>query len=269
VAEPTFKLPRLPTNWNTQPQLFERYWDMTMNKIEDILNRILVLPIIQEGLAQAAAAAALAKQLANNAQTSADGAQTSANNAQTTANKAVSDAAAADQKATNAAQAASGAQGTADSAYSAATAINPLLVAERDNGGTVFQTITNAFTVIPISTVVKGSGYNTSTGLYTVPSAGNYLIVGHVRLPDGATAGVGLAVGVGTANSDDAALHWDATVTLSNTSAVRRNEFNVTRVLPNVTAGQQIRLYMYVDNGTTGLGITKASLSVFRLPQSG
>ena len=45
------KLPRLPLGWKTQPQLFERYWDEAMKKLEETLNAILQIPIIQAALA--------------------------------------------------------------------------------------------------------------------------------------------------------------------------------------------------------------------------
>jgi hypothetical protein len=46
----SLKLPRLPVNWDKQPQLFERYWDEAMTKLEKTLNDILQIPIIQAGL---------------------------------------------------------------------------------------------------------------------------------------------------------------------------------------------------------------------------
>lgn len=45
-----FKLPRLPVNWQQQPQLFERYWDEAMTRLEDTLNAILEIPVIQAAL---------------------------------------------------------------------------------------------------------------------------------------------------------------------------------------------------------------------------
>ena len=49
------KLPRLPFGWKTVPQLFERYWDETLKKIEEALNAILQIPIIAAGLVDATA----------------------------------------------------------------------------------------------------------------------------------------------------------------------------------------------------------------------
>lgn len=45
-----FKLPRLPTNWQEQPQLFERYWDDAMSKIEANLNSLLTIPGVQAAI---------------------------------------------------------------------------------------------------------------------------------------------------------------------------------------------------------------------------
>lgn len=52
-----FKLPRLPFNWREQPQLFERYWDEVMKKLEGVLTQILSLPGIEAAIAAANAAA--------------------------------------------------------------------------------------------------------------------------------------------------------------------------------------------------------------------
>jgi hypothetical protein len=67
-----FRLPRLPLNWNKQPQLFERYWDEAMTNIEKTLNEILVIPEIQTAIDAANAAAAAANTAAGNAQNAAD-----------------------------------------------------------------------------------------------------------------------------------------------------------------------------------------------------
>lgn len=80
-----FRLPRLPVNWKEQPQLFERYWDETLLQIEKTLNAILAIPIIQQAVADAQAAAELAQQAAETAQSAAEGAQSSAGGAQDTA----------------------------------------------------------------------------------------------------------------------------------------------------------------------------------------
>ena len=79
------KLPRLPYNWKDQPKLFERYWDSSMNQIEDILNQLLSIPIIQEALADLDTAVTNAQTAADTAQTAADAANTAAATANTAA----------------------------------------------------------------------------------------------------------------------------------------------------------------------------------------
>lgn len=96
------KLPRLPTNWQAQPQLLERYWDLTMTQIEGILTQLLELPIIKQAIEDAQAAADAAASDAANA-------QLTATVAQSTANTALSDAATAQATADAANTAASGA----------------------------------------------------------------------------------------------------------------------------------------------------------------
>lgn len=80
-----FRLARLPTNWREQPQLFERYWDETLNQIEKTLNAILDIPTIQAAVTAAQEAADTAQAAAATAQTAADTAQdqTSAQAAET------------------------------------------------------------------------------------------------------------------------------------------------------------------------------------------
>ena len=68
----TVRLPRLPVNWKEQPQLFERYWDETLFQIEKTLNTILDIPIIQQAVLNAQAAASAAQIAADTAQNVAD-----------------------------------------------------------------------------------------------------------------------------------------------------------------------------------------------------
>lgn len=70
MAAKVIKLPRLPIDWDTQPQLFERYWDEAMTSIESSLNSILALPAIQAAIDAATTAAASANTAAAAAQTS-------------------------------------------------------------------------------------------------------------------------------------------------------------------------------------------------------
>lgn len=59
MAYKTLKLSRLPLNWKDQPQLFERYWDETMSKIEKSISDIQQL-LIDVGIAQQTADGSLA-----------------------------------------------------------------------------------------------------------------------------------------------------------------------------------------------------------------
>lgn len=72
-----FKLPDLPINWRTQPQLFERYWADSMRRIEQSINGVLELPGLQEAITAAQVAS-------DNAQAAADNAQAAADNADAT-----------------------------------------------------------------------------------------------------------------------------------------------------------------------------------------
>ena len=69
-----FKLPRLPTGWEDQDQLFERYWDELCLQLEATINSILELPTIKADIIAAQAAA-------DAAQTTADAAASSAGTA--------------------------------------------------------------------------------------------------------------------------------------------------------------------------------------------
>lgn len=70
-----FRLPRLPSNWKEQPQLFERYWDETLSQIEKTLNAILDIPLIEQAVIDAQTAADTAQSAADTAQTAAVTAQ--------------------------------------------------------------------------------------------------------------------------------------------------------------------------------------------------
>jgi hypothetical protein len=46
------KLPRLPLNYQKQPELLERYWDRTMSSIESLFDKLLAVPAIQDYITQ-------------------------------------------------------------------------------------------------------------------------------------------------------------------------------------------------------------------------
>lgn len=76
------RLPRLPSNWKDQPQLFERYWDEAMRSIEKTLNELLSIPAIQDSLDSVATSAADAQAAADAAAAAAVAAQDAADLAQ-------------------------------------------------------------------------------------------------------------------------------------------------------------------------------------------
>lgn len=61
------RLARLPTNWNEQPETFRRWWDETMNAIEETLNAILSIPEIEQALEDLDVATQAAQDAADNA----------------------------------------------------------------------------------------------------------------------------------------------------------------------------------------------------------
>lgn len=67
-----FKLPRLLQGWDTQPKLLERYWDIAMSQIEDVVRQLLAIPAIQEALVMLDTAIDAANTAAANAQNAAD-----------------------------------------------------------------------------------------------------------------------------------------------------------------------------------------------------
>ena len=72
MAVSPIKLPRLMQGWRTQPQLFERYWDNAMTKLEETLNAIISIPEIEAALVDLDAATAAAQAAADAANAAAD-----------------------------------------------------------------------------------------------------------------------------------------------------------------------------------------------------
>lgn len=66
------KLPRLTKGWRDQPELLERYWDIAMSKIEEVLNQLLSIPLIIDALADLEAATQAAQAAADNANAAAN-----------------------------------------------------------------------------------------------------------------------------------------------------------------------------------------------------
>lgn len=112
-------------------------------------------------------------------------------------------------------------------------------------------------TLIPFTTVRDLNGnYNSSTGYYTVPVNGTYLIVSKLRFSDGLTSGISFGQGVDTGNSDTPAFAWFVTNPQRNGSINTR--------IASFTAGNQLRMFYYFDGSVTGYILT-AELDIYLL----
>lgn len=122
--------------------------------------------------------------------------------------------------------------------------------------GTPWQAATTTFVTVPLNTVVlNGTGFDTTTGIYTVQRTGYYDITAKLRPVDSYGAGSNIGVGVDVSNSDNPDFVW-----FPVTAAVRHT-FSFTRHM-YLTSGQQVRLYTYVE----GIGrFLAASLSLAQI----
>lgn len=119
-----------------------------------------------------------------------------------------------------------------------------------------------AFTTVPLPAISYDTsrGFDTATALYTVPLSGYYDVNATLRVADGAAAGVDIGFGVDTANRDSSTFVWTATKdALRNTLTYARNEY--------FTAGDQVRLFAYVDAGGVLQRFIAASLSLSLIGQ--
>lgn len=138
------------------------------------------------------------------------------------------------------------------------------VAAGNGDGATSTQTVpAGAFTtiVMPTKTVDTAGGYNTSTGQYTVPATGTYLILAKVRPQDNAGAGQGVGIGVHTSNADNPNFVWGIPVAPS--SGTTRTVFGYQR-LAQFNSGDVLRLFCYVANGSS-LVLSAASMQIIRL----
>lgn len=105
----------------------------------------------------------------------------------------------------------------------------------------------------------NSGNFSDANDWYTVPSTGLYLVEGRARVADGSTAGVNVGLNVSVADDDNANDVWNSVPT---TGAARRMVLENVRVA-RYTAGQQIRLAVYLDGGTVTM--SRRRLSVIRL----
>ncbi|MEO8737462.1 MAG: hypothetical protein ABI380_13100 [Edaphobacter sp.] len=127
------------------------------------------------------------------------------------------------------------------------------------DGATTLQNIGNGFTTVSLPNVITdtASAWNPTSNAYVIPATGMYLIVSHVRLVDGAPAGVSYGVGVDTANRDSPTFAW-------TTTNAYRNGFSDSRVAYFI-AGTPVDLFVYVDSAKP-IGVIAASLNIQQLP---
>ena len=129
------------------------------------------------------------------------------------------------------------------------------------NGSATAATIAaNAFTTVPLATVVKNVGggvWTPATSIYTVPTSGTYLIKSSIRLVDG-SASRNVFQAVNTSNSDIPEGIWD-------TNSGGRWTMLYTRIA-YFNKNDQLRLYMYSE--TTAANISDASLNIVLLSQN-
>lgn len=130
-------------------------------------------------------------------------------------------------------------------------------------GTSSFISIGAAFTTIPLNTVTidTASAYNTTTGIYTLPETGTYLITAKMRFVDTPGAGFSYGIGMDTSNADGPSFFWSVTTAAPGSGAARQGIAN-SRFFQG-TAGDQIRLFAYVDGAL--LGVSGAELNVIRI----
>lgn len=129
------------------------------------------------------------------------------------------------------------------------------------NGSATAATVAaNAFTTVPLSTVVKNVGggiWTPGTSIYTVPISGTYLIKSTVRLVDGSTSR-NIFQALNTANSDIPEGIWD-------TNTLGRWTMLYTRIA-YFNKNDQLRFYIYSESANAS--ISDASLNIVLLSQN-
>lgn len=110
-----------------------------------------------------------------------------------------------------------------------------------------------AFTDIVCPTVahnIGGGAYSTVTGIYTVPTSGLYACSGAARIQDGNQANVGLGIDV-VGLTDTTTFYWNTSFNFVIGNPARTSFF-FPATQKHFNSGDQIRLFIYVDNGSGG-----------------
>jgi len=125
------------------------------------------------------------------------------------------------------------------------------------NNLTSTQTVgAGAFVTLLLNNVTSGpANFDITTGLYTVPSSGLYLVTAKTRPPDGFTVNQPVGIGIDTVSADSAVFKW------TNFGSGTRCVIDYTRIA-RFTAGQQLRLFMY---GDAAFAIFRAQMTVLRV----
>jgi hypothetical protein len=127
------------------------------------------------------------------------------------------------------------------------------------------STVSFAFTkFVCDSSVVYdyGANYNQSTGIYTVPFTGTYLLQGRIRLAEGVQFdNFGLLIDKVQDESINF-MNWGNTATGAS-NGTNRQSFHMTR-MDKFTAGDQLRMFYYWSNGNT-YNVTWAELAIVLL----
>jgi hypothetical protein len=149
----------------------------------------------------------------------------------------------------------------------------PVLVVERNNSdANPFYNTANAFTTIawdnanggnawPATTDTHGGWNKINRNEYTVQQTGLYDCQLKVRVADpqggGPGAGISHGLGIDIINADSPGFQW------SVTAPNRSGSYN-SRLMP-LTAGQQLRAFVYYDNGGSFGPINSAAFAIQRV----
>ena len=128
------------------------------------------------------------------------------------------------------------------------------------------STFTNSFTTYKFPFVEPGSsdGYDTSTGFVTIPYDGLYTIQGSMRTSGGSTPDRNWGVGVHSSNVDGSHFLWTTTQTNAVSTQHSRTTYPYTRTA-RFSKDDEVRMYLYVDNGSTGLTMKMGGMTIYRL----
>ena len=126
---------------------------------------------------------------------------------------------------------------------------------------------TNSFTTYKFPNVDSDThgSYSTSgttEGVVTIPYDGLYAIQGTMRTKDNSPADTQFGVGVHTSNADFSHFLW--TTTNNNANGPNRTTYPYSRTV-RLSANDEVRMFLFVDNGSTGLEMSGGALTIYKL----